>query len=27
MNTDNFAMQQVIHLETAPADYTHLLQN
>ena len=27
MNTDNFAMQQIIHLETAPAVYTHLLQN
>jgi len=27
MNTDNFAVQQIIHLETAPAVYTHLLQN
>jgi len=26
MNTDNFTMQLIIHLETAPAVYTHLLQ-
>ena len=26
MNTDNFTKQQIIHLETTPAVYTHLVQ-